>query len=57
MIERRPWGASDQQFQQMKRRSTATWATCWTVFSPSTTREYEGKRVQLRLECAEAAPR
>ena len=43
MFERRPWGASPQQFQQIEEKINLV------EHYPS----YEGKAVQIRLECAE----
>ena len=56
MTERRPWDATRSSSSRSKRSSIGTWATCWTAFSPSSTRNTWASRC-IRLECAEAAAR
>jgi Family of unknown function (DUF6572) len=53
MIERRPWGASDQQFQQIEEKINRYMGYALDGFLAEHYPEYEGKRVQIRLECAE----
>jgi len=53
MIERRPWGASDQQFTQIEEKINRYMGYVLEGFLAQHHPEYEGKRVQLRLECAE----
>jgi len=54
MIERRPWGASDRQFPQIEEKINRYMGYALDGFLVQHHPEYEGKRVQLRLECAEA---
>lgn len=54
MIERRPWGASDQQFQQIEEKINRYMGYVLDGFLAEHYPQYEGKKVQLRLECAEA---
>ena len=53
MIERRRWGASDQQFQQIEEKINRYMGYVLDGFLAEHYPQYEGKRVQLRLECAE----
>ncbi len=53
MIERRPWGASPQQFQQIEEKINRYMGYALDGFLAEHHPEYEGKRVQIRLECAE----
>ena len=53
MIERRPWGASDQQFQQIEEKINRYMGYALDGFLVEHYPQYEGKRVQMRLECAE----
>jgi hypothetical protein len=57
MIERRPWGADQRQFQQIEEKINRTWGTRWTASSPSTTRSTRASASRIRLECAEEAAR
>jgi hypothetical protein len=54
MIERRPWGASDRQFQQIEEKINRYMGYALDGFLVQHHPQYEGKKVQLRLECAEA---
>src|SRR6185436_19218630 len=53
MIERRPWGAGPQQFQQIEEKINRYMGYALYGFLAEHHPEYEGKRVQIRLECAE----
>jgi hypothetical protein len=53
MIERRPWGASDQQFQQIEEKINRYMGYVLDGFLAEQHPVYEGKAVQLRLECVE----
>ena len=53
MIERRPWGASDQQFQQIEEKINRYMGYVLDGFLADHYPQYEGKDVQLLLECAE----
>ena len=53
MIERRPWGASPQQFQQIEEKINRYMGYVLDGFLADHYPQYEGKKVQLRLECAE----
>jgi hypothetical protein len=53
MIERRPWGASQQQFQQIEEKINRYMGYVLDGFLADHYPHYEGKAVQLRLECAE----
>jgi len=53
MIERRAWGASNQQFQQIEEKINRYMGYVLDGFLAEQHPEYEGKAVQLRLECAE----
>jgi len=54
MIERRAWGASDQQFQQIDEKINRYMGYALDGFLVQHYPDYEGKPVQIRLECAEA---
>jgi hypothetical protein len=54
MIERRAWGASDHQFQQIEEKINRYMGYALDGFLVEHYPHYEGKKVQLRLECAEA---
>jgi hypothetical protein len=54
MIERRAWGASDRQFEQIEEKINRYMGYALDGFLAQHYPQYEGKRVQLRLECAEA---
>jgi hypothetical protein len=54
MIERRAWGASPQQFQQIEEKINRYMGYALDGFLAEHYPEYEGKAVQIRLECAEA---
>src|SRR5215471_3813078 len=54
MIERRAWGASDQQFQQIEEKINRYLGYALDGFLVEHYPHYEGKAVQIRLECAEA---
>jgi hypothetical protein len=53
MIERRPWGASDRQFQQIEEKINRYMGYVLDGFLAEQHPQFEGKAVQLRLECAE----
>ena len=53
MIERRLWGASDQQFQQIEEKINRYLGYVLDGFLADHYPQYEGKKVQLRLACAE----
>jgi hypothetical protein len=53
MVERRAWGASPQQFQQIEEKINRYMGYVLDGFLAEHYPQYEGKRVQLRLECAE----
>jgi hypothetical protein len=53
MIERRPWGASDRQFQQIEEKINRYMGYALDGFLAEHYPQYEGKGVQIRLECAE----
>jgi len=54
MIERRPWGASDRQFQQIEEKINRYMGYALDGFLAEHYPHFEGKKVQIRLECAEA---
>jgi hypothetical protein len=54
MIERRPWGAGPQQFQQIEEKINRYMGYVLDGFLADQYPQYEGKGVQIRLECAEA---
>ena len=53
MIERRPWGADQRQFQQIEEKINRYMGYALDGFLAEHYPQYEGKRVQIRLECAE----
>jgi hypothetical protein len=53
MIERRAWGASDRQFQEIEEKINRYMGYALDGFLVEQYPQYEGKRVQIRLECAE----
>jgi hypothetical protein len=53
MIERRPWGASPQQFQQIEEKINRYMGYILDGFLAGQYPQFEGKAVQIRLECAE----
>jgi hypothetical protein len=53
MIERRAWGASDRQFQQIEEKINRYMGYALEGFLVQHHPQFEGKQVQLRLECAE----
>ena len=53
MFERRPWGASPQQFQQIEEKINRYMGYALDGFLVEHYPSYEGKAVQIRLECAE----
>jgi hypothetical protein len=53
MVERRPWGASKQQFQQIEEKINRYMGYVLDGFLADHYPQYEGKKVQIRLECAE----
>jgi hypothetical protein len=53
MIERRAWGASDRQFQQIEEKINRYMGYALDGFLVEHYPQHEGKAVQIRLECAE----
>ena len=53
MIERRAWGASARQFQQIEEKINRYLGYVLDGFLAEHHPAYEGKRVQIRLQCAE----
>jgi hypothetical protein len=53
MIERRAWGASPQQFQQIEEKINRYMGYALDGFLVEHHPEYLGKSVQIRLTCAE----
>jgi hypothetical protein len=53
MIERRAWGASDRQFQQIEEKINRYLGYVLDGFLAEHHPQYEGKRVQIRLQCTE----
>jgi len=53
MIERRAWGASPQQFQQIEEKINRYLGYVLDGFLAQHHPQYEGKRVAIRLDCAE----
>jgi hypothetical protein len=53
MIERRPWGASERQFQQIEEKINRYMGYVLDGFLAEQHPQFEGKAVQIRLECAE----
>ena len=54
MIERRPWGASPQQFGQIEEKINRYLGYALDGFLVEQYPQHRGKRVQIRLDCAEA---
>ena len=54
MIERRAWGASDQQFQQIEEKINRYLAYVLDGFLAEHHPAYVGKKARIRLDCAEA---
>lgn len=54
MIERRPWGASPKQLAQIEEKINRYLGYALDGFLGEQYPQYEGKRVQIRLDCAEA---
>jgi hypothetical protein len=54
MFERRPWGASPRQFQEIEEKINRYMGYALDGFLVQHHPEYEGKRVVLRLDCVEA---
>jgi hypothetical protein len=54
MIERRPWGAHPQQLKQIEEKINRYMAYALDGFLAEHHPQYEGRRVRLRLDCAEA---
>jgi hypothetical protein len=53
MVERRPWGAHPQQFRQIEEKINRYMAYALDGFLAEHHPEYVGRRVRLRLDCAE----
>ena len=53
MIERRAWGADPRQFQQIEEKINRYMGYVLDGFLAEQYPQYEGKAVQIRLECAE----
>ena len=53
MIERRAWGAADNQFQQIEEKINRYMGYALDGFLAEHYPHFEGKPVQIRLECAE----
>jgi hypothetical protein len=53
MIERRPWGAHPQQFRQIEEKINRYMAYALDGFLAEHHPEYAGRRVRLRLDCAQ----
>ena len=53
MIERRAWGASDRQFQEIEEKIDRYMGYALDGFLVQQYPQYEGKAVQIRLQCAE----
>ena len=53
MIERRAWGAEPRQFQQIEEKINRYLGYVLDGFLAEQHPEYEGKRVEIRLQCAE----
>ena len=56
MIERRPWGASDRQFQQIEEKINRYMGYVLDGFLAQQYPQYVGKNVEIVLECAEPPP-
>jgi hypothetical protein len=53
MIERRAWGASDQQFRQIEEKINRYLGYVLDGFLAQHYPQYLGKQVRIRLDCAE----
>jgi hypothetical protein len=53
MIERRPWGASSQQFKQIEEKVNRYMGYALDGFLVEHYPQHEGKPVRIRLDCAE----
>ncbi len=53
MIERRPWGAHPQQFRQIEEKINRYMAYALDGFLAEHHPQYVGRRVRLRLDCAQ----
>ena len=53
MIERRPWGASSQQFGQIEEKINRYLGYVLDGYLAEHYPQYEGRRVTIRLDCAE----
>ena len=54
MVERRKWGASAQQFAQIEEKINRYLGYVLDGFLAEHYPQYEGRRVTIRLDCAEA---
>jgi len=54
MFERRPWGASAQQFRQIEEKINRYLGYALDGFLVQHHPQHEGKPVRIRLDCAEA---
>jgi len=54
MVERRPWGASPRQLQQIEEKINRYLGYALDGFLVQQYPHYAGKSVQIRLDCAEA---
>lgn len=54
MTERRPWGASSQQFKQIEEKVNRYMGYALDGFLVEHYPQHEGKPVRIRLDCAEA---
>jgi len=54
MVERRPWGASPRQLQQIEEKINRYLGYAVDGFLVQQYPQYSGKSVQIRLDCAEA---
>lgn len=54
MIERRPWGASPDQFRQIEEKINRYLGYVLDGFLAEQYPQYEGRQVLIRLDCAEA---
>jgi hypothetical protein len=54
MIERRPWGADPRQFQQIEEKINRYLGYALDGHLAEHYPAYRGKRIQIRLDCAEA---
>ena len=53
MIERRPWGAAPNQLQQIEEKINRYMGYALDGFLAEQHPQYEGRRVTIRLDCAE----